>query len=114
MMVVYVERTGTHEKNSLVLEAKSLRAAQDASHELIGGAQSKTQRVLRQAGWVFQQEPAKVRLLRFCGGFFGSAGLSRNEARDLRKVHLRNRDELCVLSSLMWDWRWSGHRAASS
>ncbi|MGB8919093.1 MAG: hypothetical protein WCC89_19730, partial [Candidatus Sulfotelmatobacter sp.] len=106
MMIVYIERTGTHEEDSPILEAKGLRAAQDASHELIGRAQSKTQRVLRQAGWVFQQEPAKVRLFHFCGGFFGSAGLNRNEARNFCKVLFRNRDELRVLSSLMWDWRW--------
>jgi hypothetical protein len=40
--IVYVERTRSHEKNVFILEAKSLRAAQDAAHELIGSAKAET------------------------------------------------------------------------
>jgi hypothetical protein len=42
MTIVYVERTRTHKKNSLAFQVKGLRGAQDASYELIGGAQCKT------------------------------------------------------------------------
>jgi hypothetical protein len=42
MMIVYVERTRTHEKNFFVLEAKELRAAQDATYKLIGSVEAKT------------------------------------------------------------------------
>ena len=84
MTIIHIERTGTYKKDSFILEAESLRAAQNAAHEFIGGPQSKAQRVLRPASWVFKQEPAEMRF----DGFCGSAGLSRDEARNIGNVVL--------------------------
>jgi hypothetical protein len=67
--LVHVKRTGAHQDDSFLLEAKGLRATQDASHELIGGPQSKTQRIFGLAGWILQPEPAQMRI----HGFRGSA-----------------------------------------
>jgi hypothetical protein len=80
--IIHIERTGTHEQDSFVFDAKGLRAAQNAAYEFVGGPQSKAQRGLRSAGGVFKQEPAEMRLYCFCG----SAGLPRDEARNVGNV----------------------------
>jgi len=84
MTIIHVERTGTHKKDSFILEAEGLRAAQNASDKVACGPQSKAQRVLRPAGWVFKQEPAEMRLYGFCD----STGLSCDEARNFGDVPL--------------------------
>jgi hypothetical protein len=101
MTIVYIERTRTHEKNFLALVAKELWAAQDAAHELIGGAEAEAQGMLRLAGWVFEQKPAKMRLY----GFSDSAGLSGNKTRDLGYIFFFDDSQLCG-RSLLWSWPW--------
>jgi hypothetical protein len=109
MTFVYIEGARSHEKNSFVLEAKGLRTAQDAAHELIGGTEAKAQRMVRLAGRVLEQKPTKMRLNRF----FGSAGLSGDKTRDLGYVIFYDNSELGVCS-LLWLRRGRCHCAAAS
>ena len=92
MAIVHIERTGTHQKDSFILETEDLRTIQNASCEFAGGTQCKAKRVFGPAGRVFEEEPAEVRFYSLCG----AAGLSRDKARDIGNIVLREGNQFGV------------------